>query len=393
MKKRIAFMAMVLTIASTQIIFAESGMVNASASVGIVKKASSLISSSAIQAYGVKYGIVTTKSLNVRSGAGTKSKKLGAVKLGNKVTMYGKTKGFYKIKYKGKIGYINASYVKITGEKKIDSITPPEIVIVTPPTTVTPSLTVTKIPVVTPLPTVAPTPTIAQTPVVTPTSVPQFTGVGKINNKSLNVRSSAVKGNNVIGSVYPSRKVNIYGIKDNFYKIRYYGQWGYISKSFVSIVKGPLSEVQYIANGSQYTVEKSLDELIAYSNTFLGMAYLWGGKTPEKLDAAGKHLSGGFDCSGFILHIYKNMGVILPRTTAGQIDSGISVKIEDLQKGDIILFRMSSGFPFEVSHVGMYIGDNKFIHSSKPGDFVKISELTGYYLEKFIIGKRILKYK
>ena len=382
MKKRIAFMAIILTIASTQIIFAESGMASASSSVGIVKNASSSISTSATQAYGVKYGVVTIKSLNVRSGAGTKYKRIGAVKLGNKVTMYGKAKAFYKIKYKGKTGYISTSYVKITGEKKINSITPPKIVIVQPT------------PIITPAPTVAPTPTLTPTPVVTPTPVPQFTGVGKITIDSLNVRSSAVIGNNVIGSVHPNKKVNIYGIKDDFYKIRYYGQWGYISKSksYVSVVKGPLSEVQFIANGPQYTAKKSLDELIAYSNTFLGMAYLWGGTTPEKLDAAGKHLSGGFDCSGFIQYIYKNMDVILPRTTSDQIDQGISVKIEDLQKGDILLFRTSSEFPFEVSHVGMYIGDKKFIHSSKPKDFVKISELTSYYLDKLIIGKRILKY-
>ena len=377
MKKGIAFMALVLTIASTQIIFAKSGMVNASSSVEIVKNTTSSLSTSLTQTYVVKYGIVTTKSLNIRSGAGIKYKNIGAVKLGNKVTMYGKTKGFYKIKYKGKTGYINASYVKISGEKKADSITPPKVVIITPT------------PIVTPTPTASPTPT----PAVTPTPVPQFTGVGKITTESLNVRSStSISVKNVIGSVHPAKKVNIYGIKDDFYTIRYYGQWGYISKSFVSVVKGPLSEVQFITNGPQYTVEKSLDELTAYSNNFIGMAYLWGGISPEKLDAAGKHLSGGFDCSGFIQYIYKNMGVILPRTTSDQIDSGISVKIEDLQKGDIILFRTNSEFLYEVSHVGMYIGENKFIHSSKPGDFVKISELTGYYLDKFITGKRILKY-
>ena len=391
MKKGIAFMALVLTIASTQIIFAKSGMVNASSSVEIVKNTTSSLSTSLTQTYVVKYGIVTTKSLNIRSGAGIKYKNIGAVKLGNKVTMYGKTEGFYKIKYKGKTGYISTSYVKITGEKKINTVNPPKIVIIPPTPVVSPILT----PTAAPIPIATPSPVATPTPFITPTPVPQFTGVGKITTESLFVRSSATISNyNVIGSVHPNKKVNIYGIKDGFYKIRYYGQWGYISKSksYVSVVKEPLSEVQFIANGPQYTTKKSTDELILYSNTLLGMAYLWGGTTPEKLDAAGKHLSGGFDCSGFTKYIYKNMGVILPRTTSDQIDSGISVKIEDLQKGDILLFKTSSEFPFEVSHVGMYIGENKFIHSSKPKDFVKISELTGYYIDKFIIGKRVLKY-
>lgn len=153
----------------------------------------------------------------------------------------------------------------------------------------------------------------------------------------------------------------------------------------------PLNKAKYIANGQQYKTLINGNNLVSYSDTFLGMNYLWGGTTPVISDASGKYISGGFDCSGFVQFIYKHFGINLPRSTMDQINKGISISINDLKNGDLVFFMTNSALPYQVSHVGIYIGNNKFMHSPKSGDVIKISELTGYYKEKFVIGKRIIK--
>ena len=175
------------------------------------------------------------------------------------------------------------------------------------------------------------------------------------------------------------------------YKISYNGQWGYICKSYVRLINTQLNKAQYVVNGQQYISTKNMDSLVSYSNTFLGMPYLWGGTTPAKFNTIKKYTSGGFDCSGFIQYIYKRVGVNLPRMTMEQINKGISINIGSLKKGDLVFFMTNPDIPYQASHVGIYIGNKKFIQSTKTGDVIKVSELNGYYKDKFIIGKRIVK--
>ncbi|MBU3158524.1 C40 family peptidase [Clostridium frigoris] len=165
----------------------------------------------------------------------------------------------------------------------------------------------------------------------------------------------------------------------------------YMVFTIFSNSKTPLNKTKYIANGQQYISLINGNDLKAYSDTFLGMHYLWGGTTPAISDSSGKYIGGGFDCSGFVAYIYKHFGIDLPRTTMEQIDEGISININDLKNGDLVFFKTNPELPYQVSHVGIYIGNNRFIHSPKSGDVIKISELTGYYKENFVIGKRILK--
>jgi len=165
----------------------------------------------------------------------------------------------------------------------------------------------------------------------------------------------------------------------------------YMIFTIFSNSNNPLNKAKYIANGKQYNVLISGNDLVTYSDTFLGMNYLWGGTTPEILDATGKYVSGGFDCSGFVQYTFKHFGINLPRTTMDQINIGISIKINDLKNGDLVFFMTNPDLAYQVSHVGIYIGNNKFIHSPKTGDVIKTSELTGYYKKKFVIGKRIIK--
>lgn len=300
-----------------------------------------------------KYGQTTGDILNVRSGAGSTYSVIGSLKLGSKVTLYDNTNGFYKIIYLGKTAYISALFVKVTGEK--------------PPVTTSTS---------------SPT-----------TPVEKSTGVGTVTASDfLSVRKTPSLNNDVVvmGKIYPKDKVDIYGTQGEFYKIKFNGQWGYIYKTYVSVVSDILAKAQYIADGQQYVTKATGDNLVTYSNKFLGMPYIWGGTTPAIFNTAGKYLSGGFDCSGLVQYSYKNFGINLPRTTMDQVDKGAAVNINNLKNGDLVFFTTNVSVPSEVSHVGIYIGNNKFMHSPKPGEVIKITELSGYYIQNFVVGKRII---
>ena len=105
----------------------------------------------------------------------------------------------------------------------------------------------------------------------------------------------------------------------------------------------------------------SENAVIAYASNFLGTPYLWGGTTPS-----------GFDCSGFTQYVYKHFGVSLGRTTYDQINDGIQVSRDNLRAGDLVFFG-SSGNPH---HMGIYVGNNTYIHSPRTGDVIKVSPMT-----------------
>ncbi|MBU3185141.1 SH3 domain-containing protein [Clostridium estertheticum] len=392
MKKRIVFIVMLLSIVSSQIAIADTGVVNTS-SLRVRQKPSllsnitgylsknekittlgksgdfyiinqggktgyigssyvNLVKSAPVTTE--KHGQITATTLNVRSGAGSTYPVTGSITLGSKVTILGPLNGFYKIIYNGKPNYISTLYVKVTSSTS--------------------------------------TPTPAVTPIVTPSAKP--TGVGKIiASDFLNVRKTASLDSKatIIGSLKPNQKIDIYGTQDNFYKIKYSGQWGYIYKPYVSMVYETSNSPNYIANGQQSTTTVTGNNIVSYANTFLGTPYLWGGTTPATLSTTGKYISGGFDCSGLVLYVYNHYGITLPRTTMDQINVGTPINIDNLKNGDLVFFTTNTSSPSEVSHIGIYIGNNKFIHCPKPGDVVKISELTGYYKDNFVIGKRVIK--
>lgn len=114
-------------------------------------------------------------------------------------------------------------------------------------------------------------------------------------------------------------------------------------------------------------------DIIAYAKTFLGNAYKWGGKEPPN-----------FDCSGLTHWVYKHFGYEIGINTTAQRKTGKSVKKSELQPADLVHF---------TGHVGMYIGNNQFIHAPKTGDVVKISSLSeSYYVNHYWGATRILGY-
>lgn len=116
----------------------------------------------------------------------------------------------------------------------------------------------------------------------------------------------------------------------------------------------------------------SNNEVLAYASKFLGTPYKWGGTSPDT----------GFDCSGFTQYVYAHFGIRIGRTTRDQIKSGVAVSRSELKVGDLVLFG-KNGDP---THVGIYAGNNTYIHSPRTGDVVKVSAMTR---NDFIIGRRV----
>ena len=124
------------------------------------------------------------------------------------------------------------------------------------------------------------------------------------------------------------------------------------------------------------TVTNRASDLVVNAMGFLGVPYRRGGSSAET----------GFDCSGFVRAMYQStVGLILPRRANEQAAATESIEKKDLQPGDLVFFNtMRRAF----SHVGIYIGEGKFIHAPKPGAEVRVEDMGGSYWRKRFTGAR-----
>lgn len=114
-------------------------------------------------------------------------------------------------------------------------------------------------------------------------------------------------------------------------------------------------------------------DLVSYSYQFMGKPYVWGASGPSS-----------FDCSGFTAYVYKNFGIYLDHYTGSQYAVGKSVSKSELIPGDLIFFNTDSS----ISHVGIYVGGDRFIHASSGGGKVIVSDLYGSYYVTTYAGAR-----
>jgi cell wall-associated NlpC family hydrolase len=111
--------------------------------------------------------------------------------------------------------------------------------------------------------------------------------------------------------------------------------------------------------------------VVGIAMQYLGIPYVYGGSTPA-----------GFDCSGFTMYVFAQVGVSLPHNAAAQYGVGTPVDRSQLQPGDLVFFN-------GLGHVGIYIGGGSFIHSPHTGDVVKISSISGWYSSTWVGARRL----
>lgn len=123
----------------------------------------------------------------------------------------------------------------------------------------------------------------------------------------------------------------------------------------------------------------STSDVVSVAKRYLGARYVFGGSSPR-----------GFDCSGFAKYVYSQIGVSLPRTASEQATKGLAIRnVSDLKAGDLVFFET---YAPGISHVGIYIGDGKFIHASNPKGGVRVTSISGTsYASDFRGGTRILR--
>jgi cell wall-associated NlpC family hydrolase len=138
--------------------------------------------------------------------------------------------------------------------------------------------------------------------------------------------------------------------------------------------KGLLTQIDNVGK----TVRLKASELVVNAMGFLGVPYKRGGNTAES----------GFDCSGFVRAMYEqSVGLLLPRRAEQQAAATQRIEKTDLQPGDLVFFNtLQRAF----SHVGIYVGDGKFIHSPKPGAQVRVESMgISYWSSRFDGARRV----
>jgi cell wall-associated NlpC family hydrolase len=117
-------------------------------------------------------------------------------------------------------------------------------------------------------------------------------------------------------------------------------------------------------------------DVALYALGLIGVGYRFGGNSPET----------GLDCSGLVRHVFQEVtGVSLPRTSREMSALGAKVSIADLKPGDLVFFNTRR---FAFSHVGIYLGDNRFVHAPSRGSDVRIASLEQSYWQKHFNGAR-----
>lgn len=203
---------------------------------------------------------------------------------------------------------------------------------------------------------------------------------------TVNFRSQPNTSSSVLASFKNGTVVDVTGVQSNWFKVTYNGKSGYVHPDYVSFsgVQGTSSTsnsnsetIVSSANAVSYTgTSEKRAEVLEYAAQFLGTPYVYGGSTPS-----------GFDCSGFTSYVFANTVGTIPRVAQSQFDATTRVSLEDLEPGDLVFFGSSAS---SISHVGIYVGDNTFIHSPHTGEVVKYEALSGSYLTRFQGGGRVI---
>ena len=276
--------------------------------------------------------IVCDTTVNFRSQPNTSSSVLASLKNGTAVTVTGVSNGWFKATYNGQSGYISGDYVSFGGSSSSST----------------------------------------SSSASTSTSSTQSAKV--VCDTTVNFRSQPNTSCTVLASLANGTVVTVTGSSNGWYTATYNGMTGYLSADYVQLT----GSVTQSSNAVSYNgTSAKRAAVLEYAAQFLGTPYVYGGSTPS-----------GFDCSGFTSYVFKNTVGSIPRVAQSQFDATTRVSREELLPGDLVFFGSSAS---SISHVGIYVGDDQFIHSPHTGDVVKYDSLnSSYYSSRFQGGGRVI---
>ena len=198
-----------------------------------------------------------------------------------------------------------------------------------------------------------------------------------VSTTTLNLRENPENDAKIIAGLKQNTEVTVIEEIDNTWsKVTANGKTGYVASKYLSDKKVTTttrgeSEAR-TSNSNTSTSSSNGASIVAYAKQFLGNPYVYGGTS----------LTNGCDCSGFVMSVYAHFGYSLPHSSTTMQSVGTAVEKKDLQPGDIVCF---SG------HVGIYIGNNQFIHAANATKGIIITSLSdSYYTAKYICARRVL---
>ena len=185
---------------------------------------------------------------------------------------------------------------------------------------------------------------------------------GYITGTGVRLRESPSMSAKILDELNYGTALRITGVSEDWVRVIANGRDGYIAASFVA--EGTYAPEARLSSATGTELGK---EIAAYALQYVGTPYKWGGKSPET----------GFDCSGFVQYIFGQFGYQTSRVANDALSDGVHVDPADLQPGDLLCFYSGNNY---VGHLGIYVGDDLFVHAANSVTGVVTTSLTtGYY--------------
>ena len=195
---------------------------------------------------------------------------------------------------------------------------------------------------------------------------------GYITGSSVRLRESPSMSARILDELNFGTSVRMIGVSEDWFRVIVNGREGYVSASFVA--EGVFEPAAKLSSSTGTELGK---EIASYALGFVGTPYKWGGKSPET----------GFDCSGFVQYVFGQFGYTTSRVANDALSDGVHVDPADLQPGDMLCFYSGSNY---VGHLGIYVGNNMFVHAANSATGVVTTSLsTGYYATRGYEIRRI----
>lgn len=210
-----------------------------------------------------------------------------------------------------------------------------------------------------------------------------------IASETVNLRKEPNTSSEIVSKLSLNMAVDVYSEEGGWSKVKVSGKEGYISSSLLSDKKKETSRAAETPRTNESTSTQTTEtttttssapasqnggSVVETAKSYIGSSYVYGASGPSS-----------FDCSGFTSYIYKQYGVSLNRTAAGQYSNGTAVSKDELQPGDLVMFGKSG-----INHVGIYIGGGQMVHAANPSRGVTTDTInSGYYYNNYVGARRV----
>lgn len=224
-----------------------------------------------------------------------------------------------------------------------------------------------------------------------------FETYGVVDAEELPLLKEADGDSEVLATLKDGDRVEVTGFDNGWFAIKSGDNTGYVTGDDLDLTlekEAPKPKVTAKAmkksqttgdngstegSGDTYVASGSGSDVVSYAMQYLGTPYAYGGTG-----------SGGFDCSGFTMHVFASFGVSLAHGATPQLNSGYYVSQNELQPGDLVFFFGTYNTSSAASHVGIYVGGGQFIHASSSRGVIISSLSETYYANRYLTARRVL---